>query len=109
MHENDLTCFNKIKGWAVWKGKDSVETEFYIHCVIKKEGKTKNVVVYLPVGERGDVGEYLKNEAYIHCGFDSYMPGVIINNQQYIETIELIVKNGICGKYVIKEYTKKDA
>lgn len=93
--ENDIvTCFNKIKGWGFWKNKNSGESEIYLRCVIAREHKKENVIVTLQTVERTDVSERFTDDGCVKCGFESYMPAEIIENQKSIESVELIINNG---------------
>lgn len=101
--ENNIsTCFNRIKGWVIWKEKDSGKSELYIRCLFRKDGKEANWVVPLISQARTDVAEYFNNQKYVFSGFDSYMPADVIHNWQHIERVELIIRNNsMCGKKIL--------
>lgn len=103
--ENDIsTCFNRIKGWVIWREKDSQKSELYICCLLRKDGEEENWIVPLVKRLRLDVAEYLGNQKYEFSGFESYMPADIINNWQYIVRVELIIRNNsMCGKKILFE------
>ncbi|MBQ7943977.1 MAG: hypothetical protein IJ326_07955 [Lachnospiraceae bacterium] len=101
--ENNIEVFfNKIQGWAIWKGKNSQDSEVYIRCLFRGAKKEMNWVIPLTKIERDDVVSYLKGDAYKLSGFNSYMPALVINNWKNIVRVELIIKNNSeCGKKIL--------
>lgn len=108
--ENDIgRFFNKIKGWAIWKEKESVKSKLYICCLFQHERKKTCYVVPLISHARTDVAEYFNNQKYVFSGFEQYMPATIINNWEYIEKVELIIENHFMqGKKILFTRSKND-
>lgn len=105
--ENDIKrSFNKIKGWAFMEGRKSKESKVYLRFFFGRKDWGVHVLPLL-IKEREDVAEAFKNSQYANCGFDSYMPGKIIDNQEDIEKVELLISNqGNWGIEVIFENIK---
>ena len=51
-----------------------------------------------------NISNQFMDEKYANCGFESYMPAVVIENQRLIERVELIINNSdLWGKkYYLK-------
>lgn len=98
--DNNFTVyFDKVQGWAVWSGKNSQMSELYLFCYFLKEGKEKNWVIPLELLLGADVVSYFGNDNYKLSRFDSYMPSEIINNWEYIQFVDIVMKNGSeCGR-----------
>ncbi len=105
--ENDIKrSLNKIKGWAFMEERKSEESKVYLRFFFGRKALGVQVMPLI-VKEREDVAEAFGNADYLNCGFDSYMPGEIIDHQKDIEKVELLIDNkGSWGIGVVFENIK---
>lgn len=106
--ENKMSAsFNKIKGWAFLKEKDSKESDIYV-CFYFKQKKLGERILPLNTNVREDVENVFNDKRYLYCGFESYMPRFVIENKSNIIKVELIIKNNnLWGRTVIFDRIKK--
>lgn len=62
----------------------------------------------LIVKARDDVANTFNDKRYLYCGFESYMPSVVIENQANIIKAELLISNNnFWGHTIIYENKNK--
>lgn len=83
---------NRIKGFAFWEGRESINQEVYLFYA-RPKGLGGGVFVLEKV-QREDVVDKWGDERYLWSGFDSYLPREIISNAESITDLKILVRYG---------------